>query len=88
METHKTPGGYNGGRVGGLWMIHNAYKTLDFSGKLHEKRNVLLGMIAAALPSNTSLGSPGHDGFFHIKGCGSPEYHYVPFRVAVMQDVC
>jgi hypothetical protein len=61
-------------------MIHNYAKIQDFRGALGSNADTLLQMISKGLPSNTSLGARGADGYFHIEGCGSPEYKcFAPF---------
>lgn len=79
MEINKPGTGYNGGKVGNLWMVHNYYKVLNFQGNLTSHADRILDMIASGLPSRKKLGGiDTTDGKFHIDGCGSPEYTCFP----------
>ena len=79
LERGNVPGGYNNGKVGDTWMIHNYYKVQDFQGNLTASTaGAMLAMIAAALPDNKTLGGIGADGQYHIYGCASPEYTCFP----------
>ena len=79
LERGNIPGGYNNGKVGDTWMIHNYYKVQDFQGNLTASTaGAMLAMIAAALPDNKTLGGIGADGQYHVYGCASPEYTCFP----------
>ena len=77
-STRSHGGGYNGGKVGGLWMVHNYHKIQSFRGNLTDAADTILAMITAGLPSNKTLGGLEADGKYHIEGCASPEYRCFP----------
>ena len=71
-------GSYNGGKVGGEWMIHNYVKIQDH-GNLTHSTAATLAMVADALPkSSATLGGLAKDNHYHLTDCGSPEYRCFP----------
>ena len=64
---------------GGEWMTHNYIKVLSFWGDDALLSTKGFAMVSKGLPAVGSKKIEG-DGYYHINGCSSPEYHcYAPY---------